>query len=179
MIQLPVVDFQVVRIEGMIGRKIFKKRITLGDHFLVSDYILQIGFICLGDYPIYEFPPGITAFKDKIPVSRRDNDQRDFADVIGNPFIDLSVPFQNFFNPFFEAAYDYYLPFLLFKISFENEKISPVADVLGGYRVEIALPEGQVIDRVQYIGLSHPVRAYQTIDLGIKVNIPVFKILVI
>jgi hypothetical protein len=50
-------------------------------------------------------------------------------------------------------------------------------DVLGINRIQIALAERQVMDRIQQIGLSNPVLTHKAIDLGTQLKISLLIIL--
>ena len=54
-----------------------------------------------------------------------------------------------------------------------------MSDILRGHRVEITFAKGEVVDGIQHVGLSYPIRTYQTIDFGVELEFTGVEILVI
>jgi hypothetical protein len=78
-----------------------------------------------------------------------------------------------------EGTHDLLFPPVEHKLSFNHEKFFPVAYILGSDGVEITLPEGEVIDGIEHIGLPPSVVPDKTIDLRIEFKCDVAEVLVV
>ncbi len=58
--------------------------------------------------------------------------------------------------------------FLFFKFSFNHKEIGPMLNILRCQRIEIAFSVSQMIHRIQYIGFTHSIFPYKTIDFSVK-----------
>ena len=69
-LQLLVINLQIVQIEGVVGSEELELGISLGEHPIVIQKVLQIWFITLGDHSVYELSSNVTSLCDQIPIRR-------------------------------------------------------------------------------------------------------------
>src|SRR5690606_3978213 len=74
-VHLFIIDRKGVPIKDTVGRKVLQQGVSLGQYPVVIDQVLQIGLVGLGDHPIDEFPTGLTALHDQVPVRGRNDHQ--------------------------------------------------------------------------------------------------------
>ena len=99
--------------------------------------------------------------------------------MFGKALVNLAIPFEHLFGALLEAADHLFGLAFLVEPPVDHEKVGPVPDILGGDGVEIAFAEGQVVDRIEHIGLPDPVGPHQAVDLGVEIEFPRLEILVI
>ena len=100
--------------------------------------------------------------------------------MLGQPPVFLLVPLEMLFRPTLHAA----VHLLLLAgiggvVSLQHEEVGIVAHHLGIFRIESTLAEGEIIDRIQQIGLPLTVVSDETVELGRKVQRSRLYILVV
>ena len=176
---LLVVNLQGIGFEGVVGREIFQQGIALGQQVVVVDQILQVGRVSLGDHPVQEFTTGLTPLNDEVSVGRRDYDQWQEPYMVPQSIVYLPVALDDLFLPLARTDHDLLILALFLEHAVYHKEILTVPDVLAGDWVEIAFSERQMIDGIQYVGLTHPVIPHQAIDLGIEIQLQGIEVLVV
>jgi hypothetical protein len=149
----------------VIGKR-FQKGIPLVKRFVILDKVIKIELVELGDYAVNIFPPHLGAFVDQVPVIWRNHDKRKIPDMVGKPLIFLFVQEESLsLVSFLDALDKLGIVPVTHERAVDCEIILVVADILGIAGIKVALAEGQVMDRIEKVGLSHPVIPCKTIDL--------------
>ena len=77
----------------------------------------------------------------------------------------LLVPFELLGLPFLDSTMDFFLKVLPMVFTLDKEKILPVPDILGIYRIEVTLGERKIIDGIQQVGFPCAIVPDKAIDL--------------
>ena len=151
--------------------ELLQQLVALVQCFLVLQQVVEIAFVGLRYDPVDELAPEVAAAHDDVLVLRRNNHQRYFPYVFSKSLIGLFVPPHLLCLTFFlDAGHRYHvLPYLV--VAMDGKEFLSAADVLAVDRIEKALAERQVVDGIQQVGLSDPVVAHQTVDVGTEVHI--------
>jgi hypothetical protein len=97
--------------------------------------------------------------------------------VLGKLLVFFLVPFELLLFLLPDPAIDILLFAPSFKYSLDDTEFLSVTDILGIHGIQVAFTQGQVMDRIQNIGLPHPVFTHKTIDPFGQVDIHLFIIL--
>mgnify|MGYP007097268189 FL=1 len=92
-------------------------------------------------------------------------------------FILLAISLHDLLLPGFQAAMNVLLSAVFVEHPVKHKKVLAVPDVLRGNGIKISPGVGQVIDRIEYIGLAYAVVADKTIDLLVEVKANLIEIL--
>ena len=141
---------------------------------------IEVRAVVLRNDHVHEAAALLAASRNEVRVGRRDDDQRDEADVVGQTLVLLLVALELFLAAALHAAVDFLGGAVLLLIeSLHHEKLFAVADDLRVDGVGAALAEREIIDRVQQVGLAHTVVSDEAVQLRGKGKLRLTDILVV
>ena len=137
----------------------FQKAVTLLQHLVVFDQVLQIGRVELGEQRVEIAPAFLAAACNDLNVIRCNNDTGEAADMPGKFFIGLPIYREFFFAVLPQDADNGSGLAFFFEMSFYAEACRAFLYILLIGFGEIAFGKAEIVDRVQQVGLPHPVVA--------------------
>ena len=163
LLELQVEDFE----DGIIGTLALQEHIALLEDAVVLCECRHIDAILLGELLVDEAATLVAPSEDELVVLWRDDDQREGTDMIAELGILLLVALEDLAMPW--ADLQEQLTLVAEVASVDGIEHGSLLPVLHGEAVgdrEVTLGEGEVVQRIQQVGLSHPIEANEAIDLG-------------
>ena len=127
----------------------------------------HVDAILLGELLVDEAATLVAPPEDELVVLWRDDDQREGTDMIAELRVLLLVALEHLAMP--GADLQEQLTLVAEVASVDGIEHGSLLPVLHGEAVgdrEVTLGEGEVVQRIQQVGLPHPIEANEAIDLG-------------
>ena len=160
-------QLHVVNLEHRLVGSGFQQAVALGQHGVVAHHRVEVGAVQLRDERVEVAAPFVRRVRDQRTVCRRHDHCRDQPHVVRQPFVLLSVAFEDLAALARERAHH---AFALARIGgvlpLHEEEIGPVADALRVGHLQRRLAHRQVIDRIHDVGFARAVVSHQAVDAG-------------
>ena len=157
----------------------FEQLVALGQQPVVPHQRREIFAVELGDEAVEVFAALLARLVDQRRVGRRDQNQRNQADVVRQLLVLLAVAAKLLLASFLERAYDTLGAICrrLAVATVHEERLAAVPHALGVGQAEGALAHRKVVDRVEQIRLAGPVVADHAVDLRRELDLGLADVL--